>query len=205
MSKYDATGSQGEYQPGSDDQVLRNKLGIVAPDDMDDAELELLQKLYEDVLIDNLPSGTITVAQIKLWHKRWLGNVYDWAGDERSVNMGKDGFQFASAAQIPRLLQDFEKKYLAKYTPCTELDDEALIEAIAIMHVEFILIHPFREGNGRLSRLLADAMAVQAGYDPLDYSSWDEHKAEYIAAIHAGLSGNYVPMMGWIEKAFNTE
>jgi cell filamentation protein len=205
MSKYDAAGSQSEYQSGSDNQVLKNKLGITVSDDMDDVELVLLKQLYDDVLIEHFPTGGITVAQIKNWHRRWFGNIYDWAGQERSVNMGKDGFQFAAAAQVPRLLQEFERKYLALYTPCTDLDDAALIEAIATVHVEFILIHPFREGNGRLARLLADVMAVQAGYDPLDYSSWDENKQQYIAAIHAGLGGNYVPMMGWVEKAFNAE
>ncbi len=48
---------------------------------------------------------------------------------------------------------------------------EQVIEAIATVHVELILIHPFREGNGRLSRLLADVMAVQAGFQSLDYES----------------------------------
>ncbi|WP_201286346.1 Fic family protein, partial [Klebsiella pneumoniae] len=70
----------------------------------------------------------------------------------------------------------------------TNMSEEQLIEAIAITHVELILIHPFREGNGRLSRLLADVMAVQGGYRPLDYQSWERNKAEYISAIHAGMS-----------------
>ncbi len=61
-------------------------------------------------------------------------------------------------------------------------------------HVEFILIHPFREGNGRLSRLLADVMAVQAGHDPLDYSAWDADKPAYFSAIQAGMAGDYAPM-----------
>ena len=47
--------------------------------------------------------------------------------------------------------------------PCHHLDGDALIEAIAVTHVEFILIHLFREGNGRQSQLLNDAMAVQGG------------------------------------------
>ena len=46
------------------------------------------------------------------------------------------------------------------------------MRAIAETQVELIPIHPFREGNGRLARLLADVMAVQAGQDPLDYSAW---------------------------------
>lgn len=67
--------------------------------------------------------------------------------------------------------------------------------------MELILIHPFREGNGRLSRLLADVMAVQAGHEPLDYSSWEQHKPAYIAAIHSGLAGNYGPMTQFVADA----
>jgi cell filamentation protein len=73
--------------------------------------------------------------------------------------------------------------------------------AIAVTHVELILIHPFREGNGRLARLLADVMAVQAGCEPLDYSSWEQHKAAYIGAIHAGLGGDYGPMGQFVTQA----
>jgi cell filamentation protein len=64
-------------------------------------------------------------------------------------------------------------------------------------------VHPFREGNGRLARLLADVMAVQAGCGTLDYSSWDDNRDAYFAAIRQGLSCNYQPMMRWIEQAFN--
>jgi cell filamentation protein len=62
-------------------------------------------------------------------------------------------------------------------------------------------LHPFREGNGRLSRLLADVMAVQASHEPLDYSSWEQHKTAYIGAIHAGFSGDYGPMEKFVAKA----
>lgn len=63
------------------------------------------------------------------------------------------------------------------------------------------LIHPFREGNGRLSRLLADVMAVQAGYAPLDYSNWERHKPAYIGAIHAGFRADYEPMAHLVTDA----
>ena len=201
MSKYATSGSQATYQPDSNNQVLSNKLGIITPEEMDDIELTLLAKLYEWVLLDNLPTSEITVAHLKEWHKIWLGNVYDWAGAERSVNMSKGDFHFAVAPQIPKLLSTFEQQCLKKYMPCHDLDGEALIEAIAVTHVEFILIHPFREGNGRLSRLLADVMAVQAGYEPLDYSSWDANKADYILAIQHGLGCHYEPMKHWVRQA----
>jgi cell filamentation protein len=66
-----------------------------------------------------------------------------------------------------------------------------------VTRVELILtrpFHPFREGNGRLSRWLADVMAVQAGLDPLDYSYWEANKDDYIGAIHQGMVTNYEPM-----------
>lgn len=78
------------------------------------------------------------------------------------------------------------------------LDINELVQAIAMTHVELILIHPFREGNGRLSRLLADVMAVQAGHDPLDYSAWETNKDAYIGAIHQGVRMDFEPMKHWV-------
>lgn len=85
----------------------------------------------------------------------------------------------------PQLLAEFERDCLHRYTPCENMDAHAhahaLAEAIAMCHVELILVHPVREGNGRLSRLLADVMAVQAGRGPLDYSHWDANKLVSVA------------------------
>ena len=199
--RYAVQGAQGEFQPGSNDRVLANKLGIQSVEDMDELELELLQRLYEEVLVKHLPNRALTAEDLKTWHRRWLGNVFDWAGQERSVNMGKDDFMFAASAQIPRLLADFERSCLARWTPCHDMDTDTLVEAIAVTHVEFILIHPFREGNGRLSRLLADVMAVQSGRDPLDYSTWNANKPAYIQAIHQGVQMEYAPMKRLVAQA----
>jgi len=186
--RYDTTGNpEGQYQPGSDDKVLLNKLGITDPEEMDEIELGLLDELT-NVLFDEIEiDQTITCADICEWHRRWLGNVFEWAGQYRTVNMAKDSFQFAAAHLIPKLMDDFEKKFLSKFTPCDKMDDDALIEALANVHIEYILIHPFREGNGRLGRLLAILMALQAGKPPLDFTYLTKNKEQYIAAIHAGL------------------
>lgn len=62
-------------------------------------------------------------------------------------------------------------------------------------HVELMLIHPFREGNGRLGRLLATLMALQAGLPLLEFSEMlGVRKEEYFAAVRAGLDLNYQPM-----------
>ncbi len=64
-----------------------------------------------------------------------------------------------------------------------------------MVHAELTLIHPFRDGNGRCSRLLATLMALQAGLPPLDFSSiHGKEKKRYIAAIHKALDRDYEPM-----------
>ncbi|MFT3779932.1 MAG: hypothetical protein QM772_17005 [Ottowia sp.] len=102
-SRYQVAGSEGEFQAGSDGTVLANKLGISTVDEMNEAELVLLEQLYVDVLIDHFPDRALTANDLRDWHRRWLGNVYAWAGQERSVNMSKDGF----LSPLPRRLQGF--------------------------------------------------------------------------------------------------
>lgn len=199
--RYQASGPEGEWQPGSAGQVLRNRPGITDPAEIDKVELELLLQLYDHVLQQDFPDHRLSVADISEWHRLWLGNLYDWAGRERSVNIGKDGFHFAASSRISSLLNEFEQKFLHRYTPCHDLDGSELEEAIAACHVEFILIHPFREGNGRIARLLADVMAVQAGRELLDYSAWDADKAVYFAAIQRGMEMDYSPMRALVSCA----
>lgn len=201
-NRYDTSiNPEGQYQPGSNNTVLQNKLGITDVKNMDDVELDLLGQLYEAVFNSVEIDQQITVADIFEWHRKWLANVYEWAGKERSVNMGKGDFHFAAARQIPFLLKELDKKVLSQYTPCNKMADDALVEAIAIVHVEFILVHPFREGNGRIARLLANVMAVQAGKPELDFSSWDADRNNYFLAIQAGMACDYAPMKRYVSQA----
>ena len=87
-------------------------------------------------------------------------------------------------------MQDLSKNFLSVYTPCKGFDEERLVEALAKVHIEYILVHPFREGNGRLSRLLANIMALQAGQPVLDFTYMDKNKIEYFTAIQAGLDND---------------
>ena len=203
MSRYHVAGSEGKFEKDSGEQVMANKLGLTDSTEMNEAELVLLEQLYQSVFEEKFPEGKLNVALLKSWHRRWLGNIYEWAGQERTVNISKGGFIFAPSAQLPKLLNEYNK-YLAHYTPCNVMEEEELIIAIAVTHVELILIHPFREGNGRLSRLLADVMAVQGGYKPLDYQSWEQNKTQYISAIHAGMSMDYAPMKYWVSRALRS-
>jgi cell filamentation protein len=82
------------------------------------------------------------------------------------------------------------------------MPDEPLTEAIAQVHIELILIHPFRDGNGRLSRLLASVMAMQAGKPEINFANWGEHKEVYFAAIQAGLD-DYEPMKTLVRQVLH--
>lgn len=193
--RYDVSGSiEAQFEPGSDGQVLRNRLGIVDPGQLENLEFDRLFKLEEELVNEVLIDQQILVGDLCEWHFRWLGRIYEWAGRYRTVALSKDGFPFAAPGRIPALMATYEKQYLNTLTPCAGMTRAQIVDALSVCHVELILIHPFRDGNGRVARLLATIMAIQAGFPPLDFQSLVDNKAAYVEAIHAGVSKDYDPM-----------
>jgi cell filamentation protein len=193
--KYRAAGQQAEFEPGSRGRVLRNLLGITRVGDVKLAESQWLLLAQQHAVEDYSEDHRFTAADVCNLHRDWLGPIYIWAGEYRSVNMGKDGFQFAHAQRIPALMAELERGPLARYTSCRPAPDAQLATALAEVHAELILIHPFREGNGRIARLLAVLMGLQAGLPPLDFSPLEGRgKARYIGAIHAAVGRDYTPL-----------
>lgn len=193
--KYDATGPEAETQPGSRGRVLRNLRGITRVREMDVAEARALQTAMDSFVRRFDEQHRFTAADIRSMHRTWLGDIYEWAGEYRSVNMSKDGFPFATAGMIPDLMQKLQRRVLARVTPCRFGGREDVAGALAEAHVELVLIHPFRDGNGRIARALSTLMALQAGLPLLDFNSIaGRRKAEYFAAIQAGMDRNYAPM-----------
>ncbi len=191
--RYDVSGLvEAQYEPGSKDTVLRNLLEIIDPDEMDRVEARALAKTTDILIREYDQEHQFCAADICHFHKTWMGEVYEWAGKYRNVNITKNDFTFAMAAQIPKLMKQFEKNQLAKYTPCIFKNQIKTIKALAAVHSELLLIHPFRDGNGRVARLLSTLMALQAGMPILDFSLISEYKKqEYITAVQAGLDRNY--------------
>ena len=73
--------------------------------------------------------------------------------------------------------------------------DDEIVAALAVVHTELMLIHPFREGNGRAGRLLSVLMALQAGLRGLDFTGIRGRKRqEYFSAVQAGMGQDYEPM-----------
>jgi cell filamentation protein len=197
-TRYDPHGVETEFEPGSRGRVLRNALGIIRVRDMQLAESQALWLAQRQAIDTFSEDHRFTAEDIRLLQRMWLGPIYPWAGEYRSVNIGKGGFQFAGAHLIPGLMSKLERGVLARFTPCQE---PGVAEALAVVHAELILIHPFRDGNGRLARLLALLMGLQAGLPPLDFSPLDGHgKKRYIAAIHAAVGQNYQPLAALFER-----
>ena len=183
---------EDQYEPGSQQRVLKNLLGIKRKREIDRLELQEQFKAIEKLTIVYGQQHKFSALDVCNIHKIWLGNIYGWAGQYRSVNISKGNFEFAKCLHIPQLMEDYEKKVLSQYTPCIYSSNQDIAEALAIVHVELLLIHPFREGNGRLARLLANLMVFQAGLPVLDFGGLQgKKKKEYIGAIQVGLDRNY--------------
>jgi len=186
---------EAQFEPGSDDRVLKNRLGITSTEEMDLAEARALERTMDVLVRTYGETHRFTAADLCECHRLWLGDLYEWAGRYRQVNVSKDGFPFAAAAQVPALMDEFERGVLRRCTPCTFADRAEVVRALAETHVELVLIHPFRDGNGRLARALMTLMALQAGLPLLDFSVVaGKSKDAYIAAIQAGLEKRYAPM-----------
>lgn len=199
--RYAAVGPEAEFESGSRGRVLRNRLGIRSVRAIEREESQALlattQQLLDEVTVDH----RFTASDICGMHRRWLGGLYEWAGQYRSVNIVKSGFMFAAAVQVPRLMRQFERGPLRLHTPCTTTSIGEQATSLAIVHAEFILIHPFREGNGRCGRLLTMLMGLQAGLPPLDFGGIrGAEKRRYIAAVHSAMDRDYEPMTAIFRK-----
>jgi cell filamentation protein len=191
--------SDEDFEPYSHNEVLKNYLGIQSKEHMERLEEQELERTELELLKVFDENHRFTVEDICYIHELWLGDIYAFAGKYRRGNISKNDFLFAPSGRIADLMTKLEDNFLTKYTPCNYTDMDQLAQALGIVHVELILIHPFREGNGRTARLLADLMAMQAKKPPINYLSIDktQNKAgfqEYILAIHAGVDENYGPI-----------
>jgi len=195
-SRYHARGAETEFEPGSRRRVLRNLRGITSARQMERLESELLVDATQHMIEVTRINQRFTAGDVRDMHRAWLADVYQWAGEYRQVNVAKGEFMFAAAAQVPRLMAEFDKGPLRSFTPCRFSDIEAQSKALAVVHTDLILIHPFREGNGRCARLLAVLMGLQARLPVLNFGGIrGAEKRRYIDAVQAGLDRNYAPMI----------
>ena len=151
--------------------ALENKLGIT-----DSAELareeEMRSKkkaiwLFEEGILDTLDAGSL--ATLKEIHKILFGEIYEFAGEIRKVNLAKGNFRFAPLMYLEAALANIEKM------PQSDYDE--IIEK----YVEMNIAHPFREGNGRSMRIWLDHMLKKEIRRVVDWRLVD--KEDYLLAM----------------------
>lgn len=127
-------------------------------------------------------SDTFDVEHYKLIHKYLFEDIYDWAGEYRTVNISKKGTKFASADQISDLMNAcFMRLKDNNYFQNKSFDE--FVDNIVDFYSVTNMIHPFREGNGRTQRLFISQLIRFNNYD-IDFSSIDKDEL-MIATIHA--------------------
>ncbi|HUX55058.1 MAG TPA: Fic family protein [Williamwhitmania sp.] len=194
MHKYTANPDEGELLP--------NLLNLISRGDIDKSEFEGF--LYAELtLTSELSSRTkFSSKYIQRIHKLALGHLYAFAGKYRTVNMSKGGFLFPTAQFIPLNMNNFDKEILSKL-PNKYSDNNLLIKDIAKVHGEFLFIHPFREGNGRTARMLANLMVRKQGFEGLHFELIDDKVFQkYVSAVQMIARRNYKPMEEIIELIF---
>ncbi|MBI4438111.1 Fic family protein [Candidatus Uhrbacteria bacterium] len=121
----------------------------------------------------------------------FLETLYTWAGKIRTVDLSKDDVLFAPIKFINNSLKSF-KGVLRKNALLKTDDRRHAALKLATIHNEFNALHPFREGNGRTIRLFLDILAVNNGYNLIDWSK-RSHKT-YLRACSKGLSAEHAAM-----------
>lgn len=195
--RYDASGLlEAQFEPGSQGHVLKNLAGIKSRRKMNEAESQAYVQAIRELPKLFGQTHRFTTADVCKIHQVWLGQIYPWAGRYRSVNLTKGDFTFAAAPHIHHLMEEFAQGPLARYTPCGGGSKTLMARALAIVHAELVLIHPFRDGNGRGARLLAVLMAMQAGLPMLDFRGIERGKKRlvYFGAVQSAIGKNYRPM-----------
>lgn len=180
-------------------QCLPNLQGLTSATEIAEAEFEGFL-MAEIMLTEQLTSTTCFDCQyIRNIHYLALSHLYSFAGKYRMVNMSKGGFLFPSALFIPQTMQIFEKEIL-HHLPNTYPDKSRLVKDIAKVHGELLFIHPFREGNGRTARILANLMVRKQGYEGLKFEKINFR--DYVIAVQRASEKNYLPMERVIQTIF---
>lgn len=151
--------------------VITNKLGITDFPTLAREEERISKKsatrLFEQNLLNNMSSGTWTTLQDI--HKILFQDIYDFAGELRTVNISKGNFRF-----VPVI-------YLSEAVKTIESMPQNSFDEIVEKYVEMNVAHPFREGNGRSMRLWLDHMLCVELQKTIDWSQIDKEK--YLSAM----------------------
>ena len=151
--------------------ALENKLGLTSSADLAREEERISKKkaaeLFENGMLDSLPAGTF--ATLQKIHQFLFEDIYFFAGKVRTVNLAKGNFRFAPLMYLEAALENIDKM------------PQSTFDEIVEKYVEMNIAHPFREGNGRSTRIWLDHILKTEIKKVVDWSKVD--KEDYLLAM----------------------
>ena len=151
--------------------ALENKLGLTDSAELAREEERISKKkavwLFESGTLDALPAGSFET--LKIIHKYLFEDIYEFAGKIRTVNLAKGNFRFAPLMYLEAALTNIDKM------------PQSTFDEIVEKYVEMNIAHPFREGNGRSTRIWLDLMLKKGIGQVVDWSKVD--KEDYLLAM----------------------
>jgi cell filamentation protein len=202
--RYDVTGNVEAEYVDADGLVLVNKRGIAELEELQLLEEDCLTKAYETLLDEIRVDTPMSVELIRYVNERVFGTIFTWAGRWRTVNISKPGVTWPPPVFIAENMESLERDVLRKYPAASLTDDETFCRGVAVIQGEFLVIHPFREGNARTIKLVTDLLAAQSDRPPLSYDKTDTGRNAYIAAASQAFSRNYAPLEAIIRRALES-
>ena len=181
--------------------MLVNKKGITDLHSLQVAEEEALALAYKRLFAEIRADTPLSCALVRHIHSRIFGDLYDWAGRWRTVNISRPGITWPPPGFIHQNMEVLQRDVLSKYPASVLSDDDAFCRAAAAIQGEFLVIHPFREGNARTIKLLTDLLAAQASRPALKYDESDAGRDAYIASASAAFKRDYRAMEQVIRRA----
>ena len=142
--------------------VLRNRLGITDAAELARAEAELTSYRLIELHARPLP-GDYDLPHLQAFHRYIFGDVYNWAGELRTVTLGKGGALFCHPRDIVATADELFTR-LARDNHLRGRDRTAFVDGLTALLAEVNALHPFREGNGRTQRAFLAQLARDAGY-----------------------------------------
>ena len=151
--------------------ALENKLGLTSSADLAREEERISKKkaleLFESGMLDKLEAGKVSA--LRAIHKYLFDEIYDFAGEIRTVNISKGNFRFAPLMYLEAALANIDKM------------PQSTFDEIVEKYVEMNIAHPFREGNGRVTRIWLDLIFKTELHMVVDWSKVE--KDDYLLAM----------------------
>jgi cell filamentation protein len=183
----------------SEQGVCINYLATTDSDIIQRQEDFRLLEVYDDIVCNFDISKSFGFDMVQKWHKDIFEDIYPFAGELRTVEMSKGDciehwvwrMEFLKA--LPQLDEQIKRVVESDYK-----DVKSIAYDLSVLLSEFLFIHPFREGNGRISRLLSDVILAKNGFPMIGLKL--KKGDNYIQKVHAGYEMDYEPLAELLEQ-----